>query len=191
MSIPGRIYRIAQSYLGTARDRLNAIDAAAQEELRRALPDDPDYGMPAASVGTPVASTLDSGDDAFSRAASKISQSRAANQARQSAQPEHYNFSNAATSLTPAKIPPAATADAPPDVVVTAYQMIGVAVGSPYPAVEKAVARLRARCAPSRFPEGSAEQAEAKEILAKVEDALRVLQTALGVPVTRFDRLEL
>ena len=190
-SIPGRIYRIAQAYLGAARDRLNSIDTAAQEELRRSLPrENPDYGDPNArysAIPDPPAYSMI--DDPFDRAAAKIDAARSANQARKAIDPEHYNFSESATRPT-APISPDAP-PAPPDVVTTAYKMIGVPVGSPYPAVEKAVARLRERVAVDKFPAGSPEQTEAQQILAKIDDAVRVLQNALGVPVTRFDRLEL
>ena len=69
--------------------------------------------------------------------------------------------------------------------------MIGIAEGSPYPVVEQAVAKLRERCAPERFPEGSSEREEAKQILNRVNDAFLTLKNALGVPESRFDKLEL
>lgn len=182
--IPNRIYRLAQGYLDAARNRLAEIDPSAEDELRRALPNEnPDYpGESATMYGSaPVAPQL----SAMERAEAKIraAQQRAA--AAKQVQPERYNFSAAAE-------PTAGTVQRrETDVVETAYRMIGVPKDSPYADVEKAVSKLRERCAPERFPEGSPERAEAVQILRRVDDAFRVLKTSLGVPENRFDKLEL
>jgi len=176
--IPNRIYRLAQGYLDAARNRLAEIDPSAEDELRRALPNEnPDYGG-AQYAGAPQLSAME-------RAEAKIraAQQRAA--AAKQLQPERYNFSAAAE-------PTAGTVQRrETDVVETAYRMIGVPKDSPYADVEKAVSKLRERCAPERFPEGSPERAEAVQILRRVDDAFRVLKTSLGVPENRFDKLEL
>ena len=172
-SMPDRLYKVAIAYLDAARGRLADIDSAAQEELRRAMPrENPDYR--AAS------------SDPLDRAAAKIDAARGASAARREIAPDRYNFSTPSDDeYTPTAAPKTPTA------VDNAYQIVGVPPGSPFATVEKAVVKLRERCAPSRFPSGSAEQAEARRILARVEDAYRVLQDALGVPQGRFDRLEL
>ncbi|MCW3062095.1 MAG: hypothetical protein JWQ02_3916 [Capsulimonas sp.] len=175
-SMPDRFYRVAKAYLDAARGRLEDIDSAAQDELRRSLPhENADYGHsgPAAS------------DDPMERAAAKINAARSASSARREIAPERYNFSTPSDEDMPVASPKSTT------VVDNAYKIVGVPAGSPFPVVEKAVVKLRERCAPARFPAGSPEQAEASRILARVEDAYRILQDILGVPQGRFDRLEL
>ena len=179
-SLPGRIYQLAQSYLDIARNRLADIDPAAEEELRRSLPrESSDYPGDAPALQPARPTTM----SAMERARNKISAAQQEAAALRQRQPEHYNFSSAAQ--------PTNSAPSETDVTSTAYRMIGVPEGSPYPVVEKAVAKLRERCAPERFPEGSPERAEAAQILSRIDDAFRVLKAALGVPENRFDKLEL
>lgn len=161
------------AYLDAARGRLADVDAAAQEELRRAMPrENPDYR--AAS------------SDPMDRAAAKIDAARGASAARREIAPARYNFSSPSDDEDAPVIPKKT-----PTAVENAYQIVGVPMGSPFPVVEKAVVKLRERCAPARFPAGSGEQEEARRILTRVEDAFRTLQDALGVRQGRFDRLEL
>ena len=170
----GRAYQVAKGYLDSARGRLEEIDARAQEELRRALPrESPDAAPPASNTGGGGA------DDSFARAAAKI----AAAQARVAAQRQE------AERRAPATVPPP---ESPQDPARTAYQIIGVPIGSDYLTVEAAVNKLRERCSPTRFPDGSAEQADAQVILQRVEEAFAVLKNALGPAAGgRFDKLEL
>lgn len=79
----------------------------------------------------------------------------------------------------------------PTDPIQTAYKIIGVPAGSDYLTVQTAVNRLRERCAPSRFPNGSIEQSQSQTILQKVEEAYQVLQAVLDPGAGRFDKLEL
>ena len=168
----GRAYQAAKGYLDSARGRLEEIDARAQDELRRTLPREDVPGPPGSGGGGATDS------DPFARAAAKI----AAAQERVAAQRQEVERRAAATE------PPAP----PPDPVTTAYKIVGVPVGSDYLTVESAVNKLRQRCAPTRFPDGSAEQAEAQVILQRVEEAFRVLKNALGpAGGGRFDKLEL
>jgi hypothetical protein len=76
------------------------------------------------------------------------------------------------------------------DPVQTAYKIIGVAPGSDYVTVQQAVTKLRERCAPTRFPDGSQEQAETRVILQRVEEAFQVLSNTLNPGAGRFDKLE-
>ena len=166
----GRAYQVAKSYLDSARGRLEEIDARAQEELRRSLPRE---DSPAASHPSGVLN-----NDPFARAAAKIAEA----QQRVTAQRQEKEQREAATAPPPA----------PPDPVTTAYKIIGVPDGSDYLTVESAVNKLRERCAPTRFPAGSVEQAEARVILIRVEEAFTVLKNALGPTAGgRFDKLEL
>lgn len=165
--IPSRVYNIAKAYLDAAKDRLGEIDSSAQEELSRSLGRD-GYNIP----DPPPASS----DDPMERARAKIA-------AAQRMAGDRREFSVSQTSN--AGIPAPSS-----DPVATAYKIIGVQPGSDYPTVQKAVANLRERCSPARFPAGSDEQAEAQIIAQRVEEAYQVLGNALNPEAGRFDRLE-
>jgi hypothetical protein len=169
----GRAYSVAKGYLDNARERLETVDAQAQEEMRRALPREGGDVPPQAPTSGRVGTSEET--DPFARAAAKI----AAAQAQAGAQRQELERRDQAT--TP-----------PPDPVATAYKIIGVPAGSDFETVRAAVDQLRARCAPARFPDGSNEQAEARVILQRVEEAFHVLQNALPAQNgSRFDKLEL
>lgn len=171
MSIgPDRFYRLAKAYLDTVKDRLNDLDSAAQSELDKAL-------GPEGSIRSTAP------DDPMDRAAAKIAAARGEVAARQQLAPQQYNFSTPDPSVT------SAAADTDP--IQSAYRVVGVPFGSDYATISAAVARLRERASPSRFPVGSAEEAEARRIQERVDKAYETLQGALGVEANRFDRLEL
>lgn len=163
--IPGRVYRIAKAYLDAAKDRLGEIDARAQEELSRSLSHD-DIKIP----DPPPASS----DDPMERARAKIAAAQQTSTARR-----EFAASQPAAGAAPA-----------PDPLQTAYKIIGIPNGADYATVQQAVSKLRERCAPARFSEGSEEQAEAKVILQRVEEAYQVLSNALNPGAGRFDKLE-
>ena len=112
---------------------------------------------------------LSSSDDPMERAQAKLNTARQMSSARQELSP--------ATTQT--------------DPIQTAYKIIGVPAGSDYLTVQTAVNKLRERCAPSRFPNGSIEQSQSQTILQKVEEAYQVLQAILDPGAGRFDKLEL
>lgn len=114
---------------------------------------------------------LASSDDPMERAQAKINAARQAAAGRQ----------ETASALHPERTDP----------LQTAYKIIGVPVGSDYLTVQSAVNKLRERCAPTRFPEGSTERAEAQQILSRVEEAYQVLQNTLDSGAGRFDKLEI
>jgi hypothetical protein len=174
MSVPDRIYRIAKSYLDSARGRLADVDAAALAELDQAVGPESESG----------ANYRAGSDDPMARAAAKIAAARNQASARREMVPDHYNFSAPDPRQAPVAGPDT-------DPIQTAYKVIGVPIGSNYAAVERAVNQLRERAAPSRFPDGSAEQQQAREIQERINKAFAVLQDALGVQSNRFDRLEL
>jgi hypothetical protein len=100
---------------------------------------------------------------------------------------------NAARQATAARreTAPASDAAALTDPIQTAYKILGVPPGSDWLSVQQAANKLRQRCAPSRFPNGSQEQVETQNILQRVEEAYQVLQNALDPNAGRFDKLEL
>ena len=157
----GRSLRLAKTYLNDAKGRISDISENAQEELTKAL-DRSDIQAGLSSSGDPMA-----------RAQAKITAARGETTARREAAPT--------SQAVPVKTDP----------IQTAYKIIGIAPGSDYLTVQTAVNKLRERCAPSRFPNGSVEQSESQMILQKVEEAYQVLQKELDPGAGRFDKLEL
>lgn len=113
-----------------------------------------------------------SSDDPMERAQAKISAARQGLSARTEARP-------------------AAAATQPSNPMQTAYKILGIPAGSDWLAVQQAANKLRERCAPSRFPNGSEEQVDAQNILQRVEEAYQVLQNALDPNAGRFNKLEI
>lgn len=167
--IPGRLYNVARAYLGAAKERLDTLDARAQDELSRALTHDdlPGTAPPAAA------------SDPMERARAKIAAMQGQSAAR-------HELAPASGSLPGSPALPLAT-----DPNETAYKILGLPLGSDYLAVQSAVDKLRRRCDPARFPAGSEEQAEAQLILAKVEEAHQLLRVSLNEGMGRFDKLEI
>ncbi len=167
--ILGRSFRLAKTYLNEAKGRLNDITTDAQEELTKALNlDDIQAGLSAS-------------DDPMERAQAKITAARQASPNQKELSPGRY-----APSPAPASSPTSQT-----DPMQTAYKILGVPPGSDFLTVQTAANKLRDRCAPSRFADGTQEQAEARMILQKVEEAYQVLQNALDPGAGRFDKLEI
>jgi len=163
----GRSVRLAKTYLDEAKGRLSDITADAQEELTRALNRDD------------IQAGLSSPEDPMERAQAKINAARGTAAGQRELSPGRY-------APTP---PPAASPQTDP--LGTAYKILGVAPGVDFLTVQAAANKMRDRCAPSRFPDGSQEQAEARLILQKVEEAYQVLQNALDPGAGRFDKLEI
>jgi len=188
----GRIYNIAKSYVETARGRIQAIDQAAIAELQSAL-----SGTDMARVN-PNAEYHPVSDDPMARAASKI----AAAKARASfegfeptASPSTQSTSSTEQKSVPEQLAALEQAAAPKNTAsnpaTTAYRIIGIPDGSDRIVVEDAVRKLRERCAPDRFIEGSPERGEALKILARIDEAYTLLMRSFNVEASRFDKLEL
>ncbi len=161
----GRSFRLAKTYLNEAKGRLNDITADAQDELTKALNRDD------------IQAGLASPDDPMERAQAKINAARGTAAGQRELSPGRY---------APAPPPVSQT-----DPMQTAYKILGVPPGSDFLTVQAAANKLRERCAPSRFADGTQEQAEARMILQKVEEAYQVLQNALDPGAGRFDKLEI
>ncbi len=164
----GRSFRLAKTYLDAAKGRLDEISTGAQEELTKALNRDD------------IQAGLSASDDPMERAQAKITAARQAAAGRSELSPERTG-----PDALPAPMAPQT------DPLQTAYKILGIPPGSDFLTVQTAANKLRERCAPSRFPDGTQEQTEAKMILQKVEEAYQVLQNALDPGAGRFDKLEI
>lgn len=165
--IPGRLFRVAKTYLDAAKGRLDEINSRAQEELTRALNRDD------------IQAGLSASDDPMERAQAKIAAVRQASVSQRELSPGR----DAAVPVTPT-VPQT-------DPMQTAYKILGVPFGSDFLTVQTAANKLRERCDPVRFPDGTQEQNEARLILQKVEEAYQMLQNALDPGAGRFDKLEI
>jgi len=190
--IPGRLYNIAKSYVDTAKGRIQAIDEAAIAELQSALSRTDMAGVNPNAEYRPVS------DDPMARASAKIAAAKARasfDGFSQTTSPS--TASNAPQELLSApeqlaaleKASPPKPATASPE--STAYRIIGIPDGSDRTTVEDAVRKLRERCAPERFTEGSSERSEALKILARIDEAYTLLMRSFNVEASRFDKLEL
>ena len=168
----GRAYQVAKGYLDSARGRLEEIDARAQEELRRSLPRE------SAPAGPPIPGEPEPTTMTRSRGRRRKSRRR-----RSGSRRSGRKRSGGKGARRQCRRPTRCRRRTRSSVCRSA---------SDYLTVESAVNKLRERCAPTRFPDGSAEQADAQVILQRVEEAFTVLKNALGPAAGgRFDKLEL
>lgn len=93
---------------------------------------------------------------------------------------------------TTVSAPPAAQVEtlAAPDPLAYHYHLLGVHIGDDFIAVQEAYNRLNARSEPSRFPAGSEEERQAKEIQSRLEASYKILREAIDPTARRFDMLE-
>ena len=76
------------------------------------------------------------------------------------------------------------------DALIYHYRLLGVEAGSDFATVQAAYNRLAARCDPARFPAGSQEEQEAKQIRERLETSYRTLRDALDPTARRFGLLD-
>jgi hypothetical protein len=88
----------------------------------------------------------------------------------------------------PVSTPSATNSQADP--LLYHYRLLGVEPGSDFAAVQSAYNRLAARCDPVRFPAGSQEEQEAKQIRERLETSYRALREALDPMARRFGMLD-
>jgi len=170
MNLPKRIRNIAITQINAIKDRLDRVDAEADEQAyqkryerdaRAELDDHLDIRVP---LRTPEEIAGGKVDPATRR-------------------------------VEPASRP----ADAPsrPSTVRSEtnplshhYRVLGVEDGADFATVQAAYSKLAARCTPDRFPEGSDERNTAAEIRKRVDASFDALRDALDSTAGRFDKLE-
>lgn len=178
MNLPRRLRNIAKSQLKAMQDRLDRIDEEvelearerrAERDARREL-DDPTDIRPAMRTPEEIAAG--------------VSRPAAGASANQSVSQPARPTVDTAPPNTPST-PPSATS------LTASYRILGLEDGADLSAVDDAYAKLSARCAPDRFPEGSEEQQAAHEIFKRVDAAYNTLRDSLDPTAGRFDKLEL
>ncbi len=180
MSIPERFFRIAKSKLSsTATEIRERIDRWDDE--RNSVPDG--SGGISRSQADAHQELLDSLKDGLDSKLSKTSR-RTPQEIAQGSVPARPTV-----SAPPA---PQASAMTPgtPDPLDFHYRLLGVQSGDDFIVVQAAYSRLYSRSEPSRFPAGSDEERQARDIQARLEASYKILREAIDPTSRRFDLLE-
>jgi DnaJ-domain-containing protein 1 len=174
MNLPKRIRNIAITQINAIKDRLDRVDAEAEEMTQqkryerdaRAELDDPfDIRVPLRTPEEIAGGKIDVASRRVER------QTPAARVQEPQARPA-----------------PATLADINP--LAHHYRVLGVEEGADFETVQAAYSKLAARSAPDRFPEGSDERKTAEEIRKRVDASFDALRDSLDSTAGRFDKLE-
>ncbi len=166
MSISQRIYRIAKSQINSIRERLEQFDREMTEGA--------------------------GGEDELSAEASARKELADAIPMPKAAPRPPVSYPRVSPPVTTSNLPK--TANPPPvetNPLAPHYRLFGLEPDADFEAVQSAYQRLKSRCDPSRFPNGSEEQHQATEILQRMEAAYSTLRQSLDPTSGRFDKLEL
>lgn len=198
MSIPERFYRIAKYKLREIKDRFDQLDQEASRdssadrardanfaraEARRELDEPISESTMVIPRSTPAASYPAPRTPREITTGSRASVSGpylASNPPR----PPAGGVSASATPAVPTVVP---VGDDP---LAFHYRLLGVPVDCEFVEVQTAYNRLSARSDPSRFPAGSDEEKQAKEIRDRLDASFNALRDALDPTARRFDLLE-
>jgi hypothetical protein len=185
-SIPERLARIVRHKFNEVKEHIERLDEEAQLELeteqkrlqsradaRRELND---------SVNTPRAFDPETRASSDSAPASTSSGTRLRS-------PEEIAGGLRSVGQ-PVSTPSAAATAAQHDPLLYHYRLLGVEPGGDFPTVQAAYNRLAARCDPARFPAGSQEEQEAKQIRDRLETSYKALREALDPTARRFGMLD-
>lgn len=194
MGIPDRVFSIAKGYLDKAAQRMQEIDAAAAQELdeyinsgrgNRGAWDRAQAKISAADSARELQDPADTPPDFGSTVTPGQQPAGPANN-RGAGTPAVKSYG---APLMP--IPPRdPSAPSSPSALNAAYRVLGVPTGSDINTVRDAYQKLIERAHPDRFPAGSPEQEQAREIERRASAAYMMLADALSPADDRFDRLE-
>lgn len=172
MSIPDRIGRLGKAYVGAIKDKIES-ELSEREAAQRELDGNTGGERSGKPVPPPPTSELSDVDSLMRRAEEKIAAARREMDAR--------------SELAPPDAPVVTKADP----LAADFRTLGVAAGSGLGEVQAAYEDLVRRCDPKRFPEGSAEQAQAQRLLERVNVAYDNIRRSLNPTEDRFAKLEL
>ncbi len=201
MSIPDRFYRIAKHKMVEIKDWFDKVDEEEDmiaSERRRSAGERTDARRELADAMEAAPSTPS--------ASSASRQATSASQSGNSAIPVNLPRSNTPTATyagTRISKPPAETGSSPSlsagsspltvqesDPLAFHYKRLGIETGSDFASVQFAYNRLAARSDAARFPAGSTEEQECREIRERLEESYKILRDALDQTARRFDLLE-
>lgn len=174
MSIPDRLGRLGKAYVGAIKDKIDS-ELSEREAAMSELEGSPVPTRSGKAVPPPPTSELSDVDSLMRRAEEKIASARRELEARQEL------------------APPTATAPTPVDASPLAadYRVLGLSKGAGLSELQAAYDDLTRRSDPKRFPEGSAEQAQARKILERVNQAYENIRKEKNPTEDRFAKLEL
>ncbi len=177
MSIPERFFRIAKSKLSSTaseiRERIDRWDDERNSDARGST----GTGSSQADAQQELLDSLKNGSPTTAPARPRTP----------------AEIANGSAYVKPTVTAPAAARveeSAAPDPLAFHYRILGVQAGDDFTVVQAAYSRLFARSEPSRFPAGSDEERQAKEIQSKLETSYKILREAIDPTSRRFDLLE-
>ena len=179
--------------MGQVRDRIDSELGGAERELDEAA---------GSSARSSVAEdrNLSDADAMMRRAEERIASARREMEARSAAL---LAARDDASGAVPRAVPENGTSKTAPSLVKAAevsamadpnfhdYRVLGVPPGSDLSVIQAEYEKLSRRCDPRRFPEGSSEQKQAAQILARVNTSYEALHHRLDPTENRFGKLEL
>jgi hypothetical protein len=189
MSIPQRFYRIARYKLSELKERFDRMDEEARvdweaDQKRR-------HGQYSTDARRELDDAVEGSPSPPAAAAPERPAATPGPLPRRTPDEIARGVRPPAPSPAPRATVPSQTAGpVPPDPLLYHYRLLGVEPGSDFTAVQGAYNRLAARCDSSRFPAGSKEEREARQIRERLEGAFQALRDALDPTARRFDLLE-
>ena len=209
MSIPERIYKIAKYKLNDFKDRLDQLDAETQKdweserkydrkqarsEAGRELEEAMSNPTPTTTARTPTGKPAPDIPSIPAQAPRPRTPEEIARGSRGGGYSSPSNYSSGTTANTSASqgtTQQGTTANsASNDPLTYHYRLMGVEPGADFSLVMTAYNKLAARCDPSRFPAGSQDEQQARELRSRLDESYKVLRDSLDPTARRFDLLE-
>jgi len=191
MSIPDRVYRIAKHKLGEMKDWFDKVDDEEDQDTDSQRRRD---------ARTDARRELNDALAPTNNAATTTPTPGASSIIRPTGQPTGVRPTSAIPVASPratGSVPPSGrapqttqTVSPEPDPLDYHYRLLSLEPGADLTAVQLAYNRLSARCDPSKFPAGSAEERQAIQIRERLDASYKELRTVLDTTATRFGRLE-
>ena len=176
MSIPDRLYRLAKGKIGEIREMFDNQDEEIDPELLARI----ERSQARKSAKEELSDALDGTVPA------KPSTSYTATPVRPSSGLRSPEEIRGGSPMQTNNVNPGDD-----DRLADHYRLLGLEPGSDYATVQAVYEKLLSRCRPDRFPAGSPEALEAKDIEARLEATYKVLREELDPTARRFDMLEI
>ena len=205
MGIPDRFYRIAKHKLGEMKDWFDKVDEEEEFESdaqRRRIDPRTDANRELRdSLAPSGASGGSGGTSGMPRDTSGIPVNpprtqQASGGARPGSYTPSYNTSAMNTSGSGSAAgnsynnTPTGSTTPQADPLDYHYKLLGLESGADFAAVQSAYNKLAARCDPARFPAGSQEEQQARQIRQRLDTSFKQLRESLDSTSTRFGLLE-
>jgi DnaJ-domain-containing protein 1 len=194
LSIPERLFNISKAYLNQVRDRIDHELSDAERELDA---EGARSGDTASGGGSDADSMMRRAEERIAAARRDLESQTELARAREAAAANAPTIDSSAAGSAggrPQARPATPTTNSGGDAGdpnYHDYRVLGVPVGSDLAAVQSEYEKLSRRCDPRRFPEGSAEQKQADQILGRINASYEALRRRLDPTENRFGKLEL